>query len=100
MRRVILLLSVGWLPPSLRPSGACLCRGSRGLSQPLHAAEGDTTPGLRLCRCTVVNRRRSWLNPRSLVGVRCYGTLAGHGPPAASQRTGHGHGHAMGGLAS
>jgi hypothetical protein len=52
MRRLILLLSVGWVPPYLRPSGACLCLGSSVLDQPLNAAEGDTTPGLRLCRCT------------------------------------------------
>jgi hypothetical protein len=53
MRRVILQLSVGWLPPSLPPAGACLWRGSRVLPQPLNAVEGDTTPGLRLCRCTL-----------------------------------------------
>ena len=51
MRRVILLLSVGWVPPSVRPSGACLTLGSRLLYQPPHAAEGSTTPGLRLLRC-------------------------------------------------
>jgi hypothetical protein len=50
-RRLILLLSVGWVPPSLRPSGACLTRGSRILDKPPHAAEGDTKPGLRLFRC-------------------------------------------------
>src|SRR5512132_2981846 len=58
MRRLILLLSVGWVPPYLRPSGACLCLGSSVLGssvlyQPLNAAEGYTTPGLRLCRCTL-----------------------------------------------
>ena len=52
-RRLILLLSVGWVPPDLRPSGACLCLGSSVLYQPLNAAEGCTTPGLRLCRCTL-----------------------------------------------
>jgi hypothetical protein len=51
MRRLILRLSVGWVPPDVRPSGACLGLGSSVLYQPLHAAEGDTTPGLRLCRC-------------------------------------------------
>src|SRR5262249_41575543 len=50
-RRLILLISVGWVPPSLRPSGACLTRGSSVLSKPPHAAEGDTTPGLRLFPC-------------------------------------------------
>jgi hypothetical protein len=53
MRRLLLRLSVGWGPPSVRPSGACLCLGSRVLYQPLNAAEGDTPPGLRLCRCTL-----------------------------------------------
>jgi hypothetical protein len=52
MRRLILRLSVGWVPPDVPPSGACLARGSSVLYQPLHAAEGDTTPGLRLFRCT------------------------------------------------
>src|SRR4030095_4135944 len=28
-RRLIMLISVGWLPPSLRPSGACLALGTR-----------------------------------------------------------------------
>jgi hypothetical protein len=37
MRRLLLLLSVGWLPPSLRPSGACLCLGSSVLYQPQNA---------------------------------------------------------------
>jgi hypothetical protein len=80
MRRLILLLSVGWLPPYVPPSGACLCLGSRVLSQPLNAVEGSTTPGLRLCRCTLVPLLRAWVNPRSLLGVRCDGPLSGHGP--------------------
>jgi len=49
IRRLIRLLSVGWFPPSVQPSGACLALGTRMLSKPLNAAEGDTTPGLRLC---------------------------------------------------
>src|SRR5688572_2172077 len=53
IRRLTLLLSVGWLPPYLHPSGACLCLGSSVLYQPLHAAEGYTKPGLRLFRCTL-----------------------------------------------
>jgi uncharacterized protein with HEPN domain len=47
------LLSVGWLPPSVLPSGAYLTLGSSLLSQPPHAAEGYPTPGLRLFRCTL-----------------------------------------------
>jgi len=68
MRRLILLLSVGWLPPSLPPSGACLSLGSRVLAEPLNAAEGYTKPGLRLFRCTLAPLRvarfsGSWLIP-------------------------------------
>jgi hypothetical protein len=59
MRRLIRLLSVGWVPPYLHPSGACLALGSRVLYQPLNAAEGYTTPGRRLCRCTL-ERVCSW----------------------------------------
>jgi hypothetical protein len=55
MRRVLLLLSVGWLPPSLRPSGAGLTLGSSLPEGSLHAVEGDPTPGLRLCQCTLAN---------------------------------------------
>jgi hypothetical protein len=55
MRRLILLISVGCLPPDLRPSGACLSLGSSILYKPLTAAEDYTTPGLRLFRCTWEN---------------------------------------------
>ena len=48
-RRLITLISVGWVPPYLHPSGACLNLGTR---VPLahNAAEGYTKPGLRLFR--------------------------------------------------
>jgi hypothetical protein len=52
-RRLILRLSVGFLPPDVPPSGAGLPLGSSVLYSPLHAAEGDTTPGLRRCRGTL-----------------------------------------------
>lgn len=61
-RLLILRLSVGWLPPYVPPSGACLWLGSRVLYQPRNAAEGYTTPGLRLFRCTLANLRSSGLN--------------------------------------
>ena len=60
MRRLILLISVGWVPPYLRPSGACLTLGSSILYQPHNAAEGYTTPGLRLFRCTLEPFRVEW----------------------------------------
>jgi hypothetical protein len=53
MRRLILLISVDWVPPYLSPSGACLTLGSSILYQPQNAAEDYTTPGLRLFQCTL-----------------------------------------------
>jgi hypothetical protein len=47
-RRLILLISVGWLPPYLRPSGAGLDLGTSMPYGSLNAVEGYTTPGLRL----------------------------------------------------
>ena len=67
-RRLILLIAVGWVPPYLGPSGACLTLGSSILDKPLNAAAGDTTPGLRLFRCTLVNLLSSWWNPLDLLG--------------------------------
>jgi hypothetical protein len=67
IRRLIRRLSVGWRPPDGHPSGACRCRGSSVLYEPLHAAEGDTTPGLRLLRCPLATRLRSSLS-RELSG--------------------------------
>src|SRR5215510_9363944 len=40
MRRLILLISVGWLPPYLPPSGACLCLGSSVLIQASERCRG------------------------------------------------------------
>ncbi len=59
IRRVILRLAVGWRPPDVHPSGACLHLGASILYQPDNAAEGDTTPGRRLFRCTW-GTFRSW----------------------------------------
>ena len=57
---MILLISVGWVPPYLPPSGACLCLGSSVLYKPQNAAEGYTTPGLRLFRCPLGTLRAEW----------------------------------------
>src|SRR3989442_3373976 len=55
IRRLILLLSVGWLPLYLHPSGACLNLGTSVPVGSLNAAEGYTKPGLRLLQCTLAN---------------------------------------------
>ena len=62
-RRLILLLSVGWVPPYLHPSGACLNRGTSIPVGSLNAAEGYTKPGLRLFSCTLANLL-NWLRTR------------------------------------
>jgi hypothetical protein len=54
-RRLILLLSVDWVPPYLPPSGACLALGTRMREGSLNAVEDYTIPGLRLFRCTLGN---------------------------------------------
>jgi len=100
MRRLLRLLSVGWLPPSVPPSGACRCLGSSVLYQPLNAVEGDTTPGLRRCRCPWGNLLSTWLPRPYLSGLRSYGDLSGNSPQESRPLTGHGHGHHIGVLAS
>ena len=85
MRRLILLISVGWLPPycasvgCLPPSRDAYAWGS------LHAVEGGTTPGLRLFPWMWEPVRRDGLDGR------CDGDLLRNGPPEARQFPGHGH---------
>src|SRR5205814_503303 len=69
-RRLSLLVSVGWVPPYVHPSGACLHLGTRVPVGSLTAAEGYTTPGLRLFSCPLANllnivRTRTWSVKRS-----------------------------------
>ena len=104
-RRLILLLSVGWLPPYVRPSGACLCLGSSILYKPPNAIEGYTKPGLRLCRCTLANLSElngSWCCvPSRVVWVLWgYGHLLGNGPQESDELTGNGDGDHIAVLAS
>jgi hypothetical protein len=54
-RRLILRLSVDWVPPDLPPSGACLALGTRMPEGSLNAVEDYTIPGPRLFRCTLGN---------------------------------------------
>ena len=90
-RRLILLISVGWLPPSLHPSGACLGLGSRvccSLITPTRvaphwgcaSADGGSKRWHTRCRA----KRCS----RSLGGHR---PLVRHGPHQGTQFPGDGH---------
>src|SRR6266436_9636436 len=80
IRRLILLLSVGWVPPYLHPSGACLNLGTSIPVGSLNAAEGYTKPGLHLFQCTLANllknllRTRTWSQKRSVGFYRVRGT--------------------------
>jgi hypothetical protein len=91
-RRLILLLSVGWVPPSLPPSGACLNLGTSIPVGSLNAAEGYTEPGLRLFSCTLVHlrngfRTRTGSQKRSLGLYRVMGTswAMAHTKPTSSR---------------
>jgi hypothetical protein len=49
MRRLIMLISVGWLPPYLCPSGAFLDLGTSVCFRLLTFTRITPKPGLRLC---------------------------------------------------
>jgi hypothetical protein len=95
MRRLILLISVGWLPPYLLPSGACLSLGSSVLYKPPNAAEGYTKPGLRLFRCTLEpSRVKRFSMIRTIKSDFVLGDdwyLLGNGPQKSCQLTGNSH---------
>ena len=90
-RRVLLRLSVGWLPPSVPPSGAGLTLGSSILYKPLNAVEDCTTPGLRLCRCTEETFYVECCINIRLLTLRCYRNLVGKGPHEPNQLPGNSH---------
>jgi hypothetical protein len=70
-----LLASVGCLPRSRH----------EGLFQPLHAVEGNTKPGPRLCQWHALLLK----NDGGI--LRCYGDLFGNGPHKGDQFPGDGH---------
>ena len=100
MRRLILLISVDWVPPSLPPSGACLSLGSSVLYQPLNAAEGYTTPGLRLFRCTLEIFSVLRLVALGLLALRYDGDLFGNSPHKSRELPGNGYRNDVGVFAS
>src|SRR5215475_12393570 len=79
-RRLITLISVGWLPPYLPPSGACL---NLGTSVPGGLVTLPRVTPHRGC----VSADRGWklfangcVNTLSLLGFRWYDRLLGNGP--------------------
>jgi hypothetical protein len=95
MRRLILLLSVGWLPPYLGPSGAGLALGTRVCCSRLTPVR--VTPD-RGCASADARRQPSGLGAiairqRALEG---HGNLLGNGPHTSHQLTGTSHHHWVG----
>ena len=83
-RRLILLLSVGWLPPSLRPSGACLARGTRVCFSLFTPSRVPPHRGCVSADAQAKPRDNGWrrLNGRALCSQR---DLLGHGPHKRTQ---------------
>jgi|RhiMethySRZTD1v2_1073278.scaffolds.fasta_scaffold1464643_1 hypothetical protein len=104
MRRLLLRLSGGWVPPDWGSSGAYLTLGTRFLYKPQNAVAGDPQPGRRLFRCTVECCRAPRFCVIHAITRDCVSRdawhLLGHGPQKAGQRTGHGPGDPMGVLPS
>src|SRR5215470_9688040 len=95
-RRLITLLSVGGLPPSWPPSGACL---NRGTSVPCGLVTLPRVPPHRGCVSADSGWQllaNGWVNTLSLLGFRWYDTLLGHGPHAGTSFPGHGHNDLLG----
>jgi hypothetical protein len=91
IRRLILLISVGWRPPYLSPSGACLNLGTSVPSGSLNAVEDCTIPGLRLFRLSVDIAVRLRSGPIRTRWLRDQGDLFGNGPHKGDEFTGNGH---------
>jgi len=86
-RRLILLLSVGWVPPYLHPSGACLSLGTSILIQASERRRGLHRTGAASFPMHVGNLPRSGL----ISTLRCQRNLLGNGPHETCQFTGNGH---------
>ena len=85
-RRLLLLLSVGWVPPDVHPSGACLSRGTSILIPASSRRRGLHRTGAASFPMHVGTLLRSGL----MSTLRCPGTLLGHGPHETCPFTGHG----------
>ena len=80
LRRLILLRSVGWLPPDLRPSGACLSLGSRACFRLVTTSRITLIPGLRRIRWPEGERFSTKRSGRMEGGLRGDGGLCGRSP--------------------
>jgi hypothetical protein len=88
MRRLILLISVGWVPPSLGPSGACLTLGSSMPEGSLNAVEGYTNTGAAPLPMHVGKPAELWVNGPSVFwpyGVTGTSLAMAHIKPTSSR---------------
>jgi hypothetical protein len=85
------------LAPTFRASVGCLPQSrDERTCRPRNAAEGATTPGLRLCRCTVETCCVTDRIVRDLLALPCAGDRCGHRPHEADPLPRHGHDHLVG----
>jgi hypothetical protein len=83
-RRLLLLLSVGGLPPSLRPSGACLALGTRVCCSLLTPSRVAPHRGCVSAEAQAKPSDKSWQTVNGLALWR-QRALLGHGPPKRTQ---------------
>src|SRR5262249_10678230 len=83
-RRLILLLFVGWLPPSWRPSGACLALGTRVCFSLFTPSRGTQNRGGGSCddQARPSDNGLRMFNSRALCSQR---DLLGNGPHKRTQ---------------
>jgi len=96
IRRLILLIPWVGYHLTVHPSVPGLTRGNEYAWPSRHAIEGDTTPGLRLWRCTLATFSVVSCNALCLVEPRVSQGPGGPRPHEPHQLTGHGHDHLVG----
>jgi hypothetical protein len=100
MRRLILRLSVVWLPPYVHPSGACLTLGTSILLPASSHRRGFHHTGAAFLPLHVGQPSEVGVESGSISTLRCDRDLCGNDPHTSGQLTGNGHRDDVGVLAS
>ena len=91
-RRLITLLSVGWLPPYVHPSGACLILGTR-IPFGLFTLSRVTPHRGCVSSDGCENLVALWLHQQPSLCLRCHSNLLSNGPHKGTQFPGNGYHH-------